>query len=580
MNPCKYPAVVFCVGLLLALPVLIFGFPHPTPDGRSHVFWYFNFAAQLWTGDLYPRWLTDLNGGLGSPTFFFYHPAPFFITSLFQPFFHGSLHAWRILGLSAAVALLLSGLFMYVLLRPKMSGRSAVLGSVLYMALPYHFAIDLHTRGAFAEVWGFVWMPLVLFFADKVGQGNVWPVAGLAASYSVLLMTHLPTTLIFSVIPPLYVLRSARREEVIRRILSTGGGMGLGVGLASIYLVPAMLGQDSVSMHVMRGGDYKNWFFFPNPTREALVIHANAFERGVFWVVLTTAGMGASAWYLARRHRLQSIRREAFFWAAAGVISVFMMFSISQPIYQLIPPLQLIQFPWRFNTILVLAAAILLACGMDSFEKSNRTSIVLASVFGGAVLCHFIVFTVPPLQRTSFGENRHLRLSPAEWKIHNSKLDKQEYRPRWVKADVRRIVARIRGNPDAINTARVVDGHGVIVASEWKPRLLTLSLQASDDVTVEIHHFYYPEWTATLNEGTRLITQPSDREGLIRVKVPAGSHILTLRLAKSSLERTGQRIALASLLILVALIIIAAAQHRSQYRRRVTALKTPESAVS
>jgi 6-pyruvoyl-tetrahydropterin synthase related domain len=556
MNRLKYPAVVFCVGLMLALPALIFGFPHPTHDGRSHAIWYFNFAAQFWKGDLYPRWLTNLNGGLGSPVFFFYHPAPYFITSLFQPFFDGSPHAWRILGLSAALALLLSGLFMYVFLRPKMSGRAAVLGSVLYMALPYHFAIDLHTRGAFAELWSFVWMPLVLFFADKVGQRNVWPVAGLAASYSLLIMTHLPTTLIFSVIPPLYVLRSARREEVIRLMLLTGSGMGLGVGLASIYLFPAMLGQDSVSMHVMRGDDYEHWFLFPHPTG---VLHKD-FMRALFWIVLTTTGMGASAWYLARRHRLQSIRQEAPFWAAVGLVSVFMMFSVSKPIYQLIPPLQLIEFPWRFNTILVLAAAILLACGMASVEKPNRNSIVLALVFGGAVLFHFIIFTVPPLQRTSFSEPRHLHLSPSAWKIHNSKLDKPEYRPRWVKVDVRRIVARIRGNPNGINSARVVDGHGIIVASEWKPRHLTLSLQASSDVIVEINHFYYPEWTAILNEKTRLTTQPSDREGLIRVKVPAGSHILKLRLAKSNLERTGQRIALVSLLILVALISVAAAQ--------------------
>ncbi len=41
------------------------------------------FARQLWQGELYPRWLMAMNGGFGSPTFFFYPPLPYYVSALF-----------------------------------------------------------------------------------------------------------------------------------------------------------------------------------------------------------------------------------------------------------------------------------------------------------------------------------------------------------------------------------------------------------------------------------------------------------------------------------------------------------------
>src|SRR3954463_8301416 len=42
------------------------------------------FSAQLWSGELYPRWLTEVSAGYGSPVFLFYAPLPFYVGSLFQ----------------------------------------------------------------------------------------------------------------------------------------------------------------------------------------------------------------------------------------------------------------------------------------------------------------------------------------------------------------------------------------------------------------------------------------------------------------------------------------------------------------
>jgi hypothetical protein len=109
--------------------------------------------------------------------------------------------------------------------------------------MPYHFAVDLHVRGAFGEFWSFVWLPAVLFFVHRVARREPWSMLGLAASYAALIMTHLPTTLIFSIIPPVYaaVDRAGRspRAGGDRRVIALVGRHRL----SAIYLLPAMLDQ-------------------------------------------------------------------------------------------------------------------------------------------------------------------------------------------------------------------------------------------------------------------------------------------------------------------------------------------------
>ena len=292
---------VICCGIILSLPVLLFGFPYPTHDGQVHEAWYSSFATQFWDGDWYPRWLQNLDGGLGGPTFYFYPPAPYFITAIFQPFLHGASHAWRALGFSAALALILSGVFAYAWLKQTATARSAGIAAIFYMAMPYHFAVDLHTRGAFGEVWSFVWIPLMLFFVQKVLQHERFAALGLSVSYALLITTHLPTTLIFSLIPPAYAWWISERRERLRAFAWTCSGMTLGIGLASIYLLPAMMDQPSVSMEAMRtGAFYYADVFFLRWIEHGGFTLARDGDQILFWLMLVTAGVGVCAWLLAR----------------------------------------------------------------------------------------------------------------------------------------------------------------------------------------------------------------------------------------------------------------------------------------
>src|SRR5215472_10218924 len=228
-------------GILFSLPVIIFGLPFLGDDAGFHAAWYRNFSKQLWAGDLYPRWLMEMNGGLGSPVFFFYPPAPYFLTSLLRPIFHNDPTGLHQLGVAASVASIGSGLTAYLWLKTLARKSGALLAAILYLAMPYHLAADLYVRAAFAEYWTFVWMPLILYFVHRLSDGHQYALVGMSVGWALLMMTHLPTTLTFSAIPFCYALVLAPKNQRLKLFGLTMAAAIAGVGLASIYLVCGLL---------------------------------------------------------------------------------------------------------------------------------------------------------------------------------------------------------------------------------------------------------------------------------------------------------------------------------------------------
>src|SRR5450759_2999174 len=49
---------------------------------QLNLVWLRNFTVQLSQGELYPRWLIEMNLGTGSPVFYFYAPFPFYVAAI------------------------------------------------------------------------------------------------------------------------------------------------------------------------------------------------------------------------------------------------------------------------------------------------------------------------------------------------------------------------------------------------------------------------------------------------------------------------------------------------------------------
>jgi len=240
--------VVAAASILTAAPTLVFGTPH----GHNWLYnlsWLRGFAGGLHAGEWYPRWLSDLNGGAGSPVFFYYAPLPFYVSAIFGkllcPGCGTSLH----LAVGQALILCASGIAFYVLAREYGRPWVAAAGAVVYMAMPYHFEIDLWHRQAAGEFTAYVWTPLILH----------------------------------------------------------SGAVLLGIGLSGLYWVPALCAQDYIHAERLWKGDwfhYDNWFFFsghdpPNP----------AFAGRLLVILLGVTGVCAlSALAIFRAQKEQALR--------------------------------------------------------------------------------------------------------------------------------------------------------------------------------------------------------------------------------------------------------------------------------
>jgi uncharacterized membrane protein len=116
----------------------------------------------------------------------------------------------------------------------------AVGAAVLYMLMPYHLAIDFYRRTALPESWALAWMPLVLYFTSRIVEEKRRAVAGLAIAYALLIVSHMISVFMFSLIP---LCAAAALSPVGRKrkaTLHVAGGMFLGAGLSSGYLIPAL----------------------------------------------------------------------------------------------------------------------------------------------------------------------------------------------------------------------------------------------------------------------------------------------------------------------------------------------------
>jgi hypothetical protein len=546
--PVAHGLLVVGIALLLTLPAFISSYL-PGHDALAHQLWSQHFARQLWAGEIYPRWLLDMNNGLGSPAFFYYGPVPFYATSLFFAPIFGNLPIGIPLGLSAALALAISGWGACLWLGRLVNRKSSFLLAAAYMLMPYHLLVDLYVRFAFAEFWAFAWLPWILFFAGDVAHGSRRAFVGLAISYALLVATHLPTTLIFSFLPLGYglVFAEGNGKMVAARLLSA---MALGAALAGVYLLPALTMEDFVHLRLMTTGrfSFQNNFLFGS--QQGQPERFLPFLSHLSWLAVTMAVIALLA-YLVTTPADRSKKRQRTFWLIVTLTAIALMLEPSAFIWRALPPLQMIQFPYRFHLILSVSVIALLALAINSPRRPLSgnwrlamgviLSLFLAQVLLTAIPIH--VYATGEWPRAAKQELSHaLAVAP----------DCFEYLPRWASEEYFRALQR--GDPVPAQTrAEILEGSGTVVIRDWRPRKITLATSGQSELLLTIGQYYFPGWSAQLDGQKGSPAKPSPGAGLLSMKVPAGRHNLVLRLRSGSAERSGGVISLIALATLAGL---------------------------
>jgi hypothetical protein len=219
---------------------------------------------------------------------------------------------------------------------------------------------------------------------------------------------------------------------------------------------------------------------------------------------------------------------------------------LSDPVWQLLTPLQKLQFPWRLATVLSVALSPLAALAAARVGPGMRLQDRLPVLAAVVIVSLWLVVS-------ALGGRDIMRQSPKP-ELNELAQDAWEYKPRWVLAHDFQLAVRSAKGPDGRIPRAVLGANGRIDVVRWRPRDIVLQVDASDDAVLTVHQFYFRGWRASL-DGNPITVKPSEPHGFVTVAVPAGSHSVALRLRMTAPERIGWLLTALSAAICLGLLL-------------------------
>jgi hypothetical protein len=514
--------IFLLLGFLLTIPAFHQGLI-VSDDILVYSNWHRCFSEQLIAGEWYPRWLMDMNGGRGSPVFFFYPPLPFYVSALFDYFVPNGSPAWYALYLSFGLALGLSGMTSFYLLKLHTQTWSAFLLALFYMLAPYHLFINFYHRFAYPEFWAMTWLPLVFYFLEKSLNDNKNYNIGLATFFALLIITHIPTFIITSAIISFYIF--AKYINNIR-IINSVNSVIIGFIFSSFYIIPMLSYKRYISLNEMWAGRYS---IFNN-----LISFNNYFSNNYYFKI---AIINLIILLIISISTYKTKNKEIRFWLIIGIFSIFLMFKISGPIWKILPILQIIQFPWRLNVISLIS---ILVSSAILFNRGNR-NIAKKDVFFKSVIIFMLltqVFTV--FMQLNYLEETKISLAEETRATQETKvkLGVIEYLPRWTSEGI--FSGMKARSLESVGPKFSTSPAGELSISRWQPREIELTASSDAGFTATLNQFYFPLWQITSDKkGSPFMATPSS-EGYVQFDVPPGEHTITAKLVEGPAETAGR----------------------------------------
>ena len=514
-------------------------------DLKPHLTWLQHFSKQFAEGIWYPRWLAGTNYGYGSPTFVFYPPLVYYLGSLFKL---AGLNTENTVITLFSLALFLSGITFYIYGRSRWGIVASLVGALAYMTAPY-LALDIYWRGGLASIFVQPWIPLIWWLTEKAMMQPKWRVA-LALIWTTMVLTHAPSLLLCAIVwlpYTLFFLLVRPWKNVLLTILSAG----IGLGIASFYLLPAVLEQSFVNVETMKGvlGGYKAAILgtglplFPLDTKDLVSIpYIFILQSGA----IATLTIVAIIW--CRKNAV--IMAEVGRWLSFAIILAFLMSSLSLPIWNASSTLQMVQFPWRFLQIFSFVGAVLFTIVVSGITQlSLRLKLLLSLIVVGILLINFgytykLSRQFITLRNPGKGSVEHLAhiKKILEDPYTDELRDVKEYRP-LLKGSSSPPVPRI--NQPKFS---VIRGKASIVLQQWESYKRVLDVTAAEISTIKIRTYYYPAWHLYVNNNSYPIDVSKD--GTMMLTIEKGHYTVELLYQWTPAFTVGVGLSIMSLFIL------------------------------
>ncbi len=573
--------IVVGISLITVLPLFHNGF-FPMHD-NTQVQRVFEMHKSLKDGMFPVRWVEDLGYGYGYPLFNFYGPLAYYTGGFFVFLFGNSLLATKLM---IGLGMIGSGLTMYLLANSLWGRLGGITSSVLYLFAPYH-AVDLYVRGDIGELWAYVFFPLAFFGFYKLYQwlqqdefldenvklatralpspkgskiqnlklqfkilNRLLPgisiasvgFAGVILSHNLSAFMVTPFLVLFIL---MLVLFSKQKLHTAYYILLT---VILGLTLSAFYWLPvfAEMKYTNVLSQVGGGADFHNHFVCLSQLWQSQwgfggsvpgCVDGFSFMLGKIHIILSLFALFLLPFVWKKKNVF-----VAGVLSLVGLIaSILLMLSVSQTIWEKVPQMAFLQYPWRYLLLASLFTSLL--GGMVNWVAFQKQKIIGICIF--IALLSGVIFLYGKYFQSQLYESVTSQSLTSPLFLHwtTSKIS-DEYMPSGFHKP-----SSVRQLPIGLihNSSTVVVKYTYTRTNEKNVQIEILTPQF-----IVFNQAYFPGWKVF--EGTKQLALEPAKEGS-KVYLTSGLHTLHLIYQGTTIERISNLISLTSVIILILGII-------------------------
>jgi hypothetical protein len=534
----------------------------------------FDFHLQNWLevarswrqGVVNPHWAASANFLAGEPRFVFYPPLSRFLGAAL-----GCVLPWSWTPLAFALVALLGAAWSFrAMAREWVGDDNAAVAACLYVVNPYMMFV-LYERGALAELLAAIWVPLLVLYGLRLGNASeIASGVRLALVIAALWLTNAPAAVMSCYLLALIVAVAGLQARSWRLVGRAAWAVPLGLALAGFWLVPAIYEQRWVQIDqaigpLMRVED-SFLFGYPRPPAGAnsddlfdLNYHNHVLQTASWIVVALLLASAVAAW--------RARRRKSAVWvplviAGAGIAAL--QFRWSDFLWQAVPKLAFLQFPWRWMLVLGMIFAFLAGLALPAEIPTRRTVAVralvllaLAGSMAGLAAARFwqpcdeddnVAAQVQTFQQEGFPGTDEYTLQGVDLDAEGG-ISGQDGA-----TGPATVMSRMEANSGGAGTGpgkRQIAAH--VQVDRWQTEHMTVDVTSPEPGFAVLRLMDYPAWRVTRN-GSVAAGVRRNEDGWMAIPVEAGENRIDVRWRTTGDTWAGIGLSLGAVAITLALI--------------------------
>lgn len=358
-------------------------------DFDFHLLSWFDAQRSWRLGIPYPHWTASANYGAGEPRFVFYPPLTWMAGAAL-----GFVMPWQLVPIVLTFLMLAgTGLATRALAKQFMSSGAATLAGCAALFSSYAL-FTAYERSAFGELTGGMWIALLLLCAlREISAGNAGGQSPLALTFNrafngstamlalVLAgawLSNAPlgvmASYLLAAVSIVAAITARSWAPMLRGVIASA----LGMGLAAFFLLPADREQPWAALQLAAadpGEKIENSWMFARHADPSLAFHDQVLHHASI-AAAAMLGVGLISLLLcALRKRLPGPRSWWIPLAIIPVVVLLLQFPLSLPLWNALPRVRFLQFPWRWLVVVEAPMGVFLAAAIWPTRQRARTAL-------------------------------------------------------------------------------------------------------------------------------------------------------------------------------------------------------------